>query len=77
MNDDDIKKTSTDESQVESRSGRTENQSVQVRRKRSQRNPNDPQKGDIKIGRHGAEMIMTSDPEKNEEMLSQVGLPDG
>lgn len=58
-------------------SGRTENQTTTVRRKRSQRNPNDPQKGDIKIGRHGAEMIMTSDPEKNEEMLSQVGLPDG
>lgn len=57
-------------------SGRTDNQ-VQVRRKRSQNNPNDPQKGDIKIGRHGAEMIMTSDPHKNEEMLSQVGLPDG
>lgn len=57
-------------------SGRTDNQ-VQVRRKRSQKNPNDPQKGDIKIGRHGAEMIMTSDPRKNEEMLSQVGLPDG
>lgn len=31
----------------------------------------------IKIARHGAEMIMTSDPEKNERMLSQVELPDG
>jgi len=31
----------------------------------------------IKIGRHGAEMIMTSDPEKNERMLSQVELPEG
>ena len=31
----------------------------------------------IKMGRHGAEMIMTSDPEKNERMLSEVGLPDG
>ena len=58
-------------------SGRTENQTTKVRRKRNQRNPNDPQKGDIKIGRHGAEMIMTSDPEKNDEMLCQVGLPDG
>lgn len=57
-------------------SGRTDNQ-VQVRRKRNQKNPNETQKGDIKIGRHGAEMIMTSDPEKQERMLSQVGLPDG
>ena len=31
----------------------------------------------IKVGRHGAGMIMTSDPEKNEEMLRRVGVPDG
>ena len=77
MKDDDIKKTSTEEKQVESRSGRTEYESVKVRRKKNQKIPNETQKGDIKIGRHGAEMIMTSDPQKNEEMLSQVGLPDG
>ena len=34
-------------------------------------------KTNIKIGRHGADMIITSDPEKQEKMLSQVGLPEG
>ena len=75
---DDIKNAQTEGQETPSfSSGRTENQETKVRRKRNQRNPNEPQKGDIKIGRHGAEMIMTSDPERNEEMLSQVGLPDG
>ncbi len=31
----------------------------------------------IKIGRHGADMMMTSDPAKNEKMLAQVGIPTG
>ena len=31
----------------------------------------------IKVGRHGAEMIMTSDPKKQERMLNQVPLPVG
>lgn len=31
----------------------------------------------IKVSRHGAEMIMTSDPKKQERMLSQVELPVG
>ena len=35
------------------------------------------EKKHIKIGRHGAGMIMTSDPEKNEEMLRRVGYPVG
>lgn len=77
MTNDDIKKQNLDEAQVISRTGRTESQTTQVKTKRSRRNPNEPQKGDIKIGRHGAEMIMTSDPEKQERMLSQVGLPEG
>lgn len=39
---------------------------------------NIPQKrNNIKIGRHGAEMIMTSDPQKNERMLARVGVPSG
>ena len=78
MTDDDIKKQNSVENKVEERtSGRTENQTTRIRRKRSQRNPNEPQTGNIKIGRHGADMIMTSDPEKDERMLSRVGLPEG
>lgn len=78
MTNDDIIKNEPDEIQVSGMtSGRTESQTGRVQRRRNRRNPNDPKKGDIKIGRHGAEMIMTSNPEKNEEMLSQVSLPDG
>ena len=58
-----------------SSSGRTQSQAV----RRSMRNTRDlnNEKTNIKIGRHGAEMIMTSDPERNERMLSRVGLPEG
>ena len=76
--DDDIKRQDSVDSKNDGlTSGRTENQTAQVQKKRSRRVPSEPQKGNIKIGRHGAEMIMTSDPERNEEMLSQVGIPEG
>ena len=52
----------------ESLTGRTGNQAT------SQTIPSKP---NIKVGRHGAEMIMTSDPEKNERMLTRVGIPQG
>lgn len=58
-------------------SGRTQSQAVRRSMRNTRNYPNIPSKTNIKIGRHGAEMIMTSDPEKNERMLSQVGLPDG
>lgn len=58
-------------------SGRTGTRTTQANRKRSRGASNETQDGPIKIGKHGAEMIMTSDPEKNKRMLSQVGLPEG
>ena len=66
MKNDDIKKKLPLGGQTSetTSSGRTESQVIQERT-------------NIKIGRHGADMIMTSDPEKQERMLSQVGLPDG
>lgn len=74
MINDDTKRTDIDEAQVESRSGRTESQAINVRKRQDELvHP----KTNIKIGRHGADMIMTSDPEKQERMLSQVGLPEG
>lgn len=36
-----------------------------------------PGKKHTKIARHGADMIMTRDPEKEEKMLSRIGIPDG
>lgn len=77
MINDDTKRPDIDESQVESRSGRTENQTTKVRKKREVKHLSVHPKTNIKIGRHGADMIMTSDPEKQEGILSQVGLPEG
>lgn len=54
----------SDEQKI-SKSGRTESVSSKVTNNH------------IKIGRHGAEMIMTSDPERDEKMLAQVGVPTG
>jgi len=49
ITDDDIKKQNSVENKVEERtSGRTENQTTRIRRKRSQRNPNEPQTGTSK-----------------------------
>ena len=66
MKNDDIKKKLPLGGQTSetTSSGRTESQVIQERT-------------NIKIGRHGADMIQTSDPEKNERMLSQVGIPEG
>lgn len=67
------------EDEIETRgisSGRTESPS-RVRKQGQEDDLNIPSKTNIKIGRHGADMIMTSDPEKQERMLSQVGLPEG
>ena len=55
-------------------SGRTESTSIQKENKPVLRGQNPPT---IKIGKHGADMIMTQKPrKKQEEMLSRVALPD-
>lgn len=69
MNDDSKKRPV--KGQEESYSGRTGSQAT-----RGGENPNTiSPKTNIKVGKHGADMIMTSDPEKDERMLSQVGIP--
>ena len=77
MTSDDKKKNSVDIQVGTSISGRTESQTTKVRKKREVKDLSVNPKTNIKIGRHGAEMIMTSDPENNERMLSRVGIPEG
>ena len=77
MTSDDKKQTSVDIQVGTSISGRTESQTTKVRKKREVKHLSVHPKTNIKIGRHGAEMIMTTDPENNERMLSQVGIPEG
>ena len=80
MTSDEIKKEESVESKGgETLSGRTEARETrkEKRRQGEKNNLSVHPNSHIKIGRHGAEMIMTSDPEKDERMLSQVGLPEG
>jgi len=59
--------------------GRTESQSIKTEKKPIHRGESTPQKTPptIKIGKHGADMIMTQKPrKKQEEMLNRVALPD-
>lgn len=55
-------------------SGRTETRSVKTQTPRRRKSP-ETHDSTIKIGRHGADMIMTSDPERDERMLSRIGVP--
>lgn len=68
--------TSVETQEGGSLSGRTGTRGTKVQKPR-QRQASNQTPSTIKIGRHGAEMIMTSDPEKSKRMLSQVGLPEG
>lgn len=61
----DIELTQTPQNIFESETGRTSRTEVSISKRRY-----------TKIGLHGAKMIMTSDPQRNEAMLSQVGVPD-
>ena len=69
----------TNLNEVQPITGRTESQSIKTEKKPIHRGESTPQKTPptIKIGKHGADMIMTQKPrKKQEEMLNRVALPD-